>query len=470
MLRSRSVRNALLLACLTSITACAGETPATSPECTDPACLEAYDPASDGKADASGNDLYDITAAEIQARYGVRPRRYNGFFNDSNWGEERFRAALPQVTTFVNEALASRGTAAEVDEVAVAINFITEGGYFALDLEGLKRTIAMSDPDAAESIPTWDEVEASGSDLYVDGFTFFGVDTLVDNFAALRPFMPPDIVELVDSGTCVASSVNERGETVRSLNCLTIEQGLYANAGMFAWARERAAIAIGTSEFAALDAVGQFFWSTVFFNAGPGTGQRVLADNGVDYYRTAWTSSDDASRWATNPKFNASWRTASYEFMRDTVFSPDDLPGEGVCRWADMYDLGNTRDEAKFFAPIDDVGSATIRGYFPGDDTQDWVGVDVTESSRELGMCALVTLANLPDDYSLCAYYERSSDPLEACSNNPGTTDEEISLDLDRFARDDSGQLFIVVSREDAPAAVCDGYELSWSVSVGRCP
>jgi hypothetical protein len=102
-------------------------------------------------------------------------------------------------------------------------------------------------------------------------------------------------------------------------------------------------------------------------------------------------------------------------------------------------------------------------------DVEDWIDVSVVETSFALGMCALVTLSELPGDYSLCVRYVRDGDPLEACSDEPGLADERVMLDLDRFARDDSGQLYITAYRGDAPAAVCDGYELEWSVSIGSC-
>ena len=140
----------------------------------------------------------------------------------------------------------------------------------------------------------------------------------------------------VEAGDRNATNTNERGETVHSLTDLNIEEGMYANAGMFAWARAIVAAdmanpdglrswcrkqgktpnaAITSTNMADLPQWEQFYWTTVYFNAGPGTGKKFLCSEWLPYGRTAYRGAENN----LSAKYNASWRTATYRFLAGTV-------------------------------------------------------------------------------------------------------------------------------------------------------
>lgn len=282
-------------------------------------------------------DISDPTVQRLVGEYGVRPRKYSGLLNNSCTAEHRFMTVLPEVTQFINERLAARGTAVRVTEAELAINFITEGGYYVL---------------------------ADNYSDCIDGFNALGIDTLVDNLEALRPFLHDAVLALADAGDNTQSYINERGEQVRTLSGLTVEEGLFANAGMYAWAKyqaERDVQARGSS-LATLEQRAQVFWGTVYFNAGPGTGRNTLDTHGVQYYNVAGVCTDPQTVQGCEEQnynnrmvqFNALWRTASHALLTSSACpngdcpTPSSVPNDGyvtpdcgadvVEQGADFYD------------------------------------------------------------------------------------------------------------------------------------
>lgn len=260
---------------------------------------EAYE--SDGKSDAA----FDALSAELKAKYGLRPRRYNGFFNNSNNAELRFTTALPRITADMNARAQGRGLPIRFTEAELAINFITEGGFYVLD----------------------EDIADSSDGLLLDAFTYFGCDTAADNATAISPWLSTSMRALLADPGHRIQQVNELGQTVNTVWVDTLEQGLELNAAMFAWSRQLAAAEIarkGTSWDKVVPEA-RFFWSTMWFNAGPGFGQRQLAAHGVSYWKTKWTSADDPSmsRYA---RYNALWRTSSWEFMTRTLQETSQTP------------------------------------------------------------------------------------------------------------------------------------------------
>ena len=249
---------------------------------TDAATLE------DGFWEDSNPDL----RTELTAKYGTRPRIYTGFFNRSNEAERIFDAELDDVLADVNARARARGyTNLGLTEAAIATNFITEGGFYALNdnmLTGL------------------------------DGYGTLGIDTIVSNAANLRPWLHPDVIALIDDPAHHQDNVNERGETYTSLTDLTFEEGMYANAGMFAYSCALASDDAGR-EWDDLDTYGKFFWCTTYFNAGPGTGRSLMRDEGLDSWDEGWDRADDHYTYGTNARFNASWRTSSFEYLHRAV-------------------------------------------------------------------------------------------------------------------------------------------------------
>ena len=136
------------------------------------------------------------------------------------------------------------------------------------------------------------------------------------------PWLHPIVRAAVESGTRTVTRVNERGQEVHTLRDLTLEEGLYANAGMYAWAKSIAAgdLADRGAAVEDLPAHGEYFWATVYFNAGPGTGRKLLDQHGARYFERKWTGPDDPGRYHRVAQYNALWRTASFEYMFISVY------------------------------------------------------------------------------------------------------------------------------------------------------
>lgn len=271
---------AVSLALLFAVTACAAG---------EPQMADMEDPGGDS---ADGEDpLADM----LKAKYGVRPRRYVGLLNQSNEAEKRFVGMMPMVTAFLNDLASRHSTPFSMHEAELMVNFITEGGFFVLD---------------------GDQIDG------IDGFGSLGIDTLVDNYAALKPWLHQSIRDAIENGDRVVENINELGQKVKSLTDLTIEEGMWANAGMFAWSRATLAADLASrgTPLASLPQEGQFFWTTVYFNAGPGTGRKMLDKNGVRFFEKKWLKADDANQFSQSAQFNALWRTASFEYLLKAAF------------------------------------------------------------------------------------------------------------------------------------------------------
>jgi hypothetical protein len=217
----------------------------------------------------------------------ARARVYSGLFDGSNEAERIFLGVLPVVTAFGNRNIRGRGGQAEITKAEVGINFITEGGFFALDEN---RTTALA------------------------GFEDIGVDNYVGNRAVYRSWVPPDVDQLATRSAY--SALNERGETVSTVEDMTLEQALHLSGGVFAyssWVAERT-----ITEFGDLPLRGKFFWRTCFFNAGNGTATRLYRQYGAGYYERGWQGAANNR----NPRFNATWRTRSLLLLLEQL-GPD---------------------------------------------------------------------------------------------------------------------------------------------------
>jgi hypothetical protein len=247
--------------------------------------------------DASSPDVADNSEDGIASSYGVRAHKYDGFFDGSNEAEYTFLNALPEVTAFINEQAKANGAGFTVTESELALNGIAEGIYYALNDDLLSA---------------------------LDGYQFFGIDTLVDNQAAIMPYLHPSVVALLGTDH-VKASTNEKGQTVHTLTNLTLAQGLYANAAMFAYSKSQAAkdLAKAGHPMSTLPEVGQFFWTTIYYNAGAGYGHSALVSHGYAFYKTPWTKADDASQYGGNAEYNALWRTASLALLNHDVYHDD---------------------------------------------------------------------------------------------------------------------------------------------------
>lgn len=419
----------------------------------DLASMEASD---EGVGKADGH-VCEGLCAELRDQYGVRPRRYNGLFNCSCTAEQMFVEELPAITAFLNDQARAGGYQVRFTDAELASNFITEGGFFVLV------------DDRTDGI---------------DGFNSAGIDTLVDNYTALRYWLHQVVRDAVDAGDRVVTRVNEKGEEVKTLTDLTFQEVLYANAGMYAWAKAVAARDIGNAgtNLDDLDWPVQYFWGTLYYNAGPGWGRKMLDKYGVTYHQKVWTREDDPYQYSFNARYNALWRTASFSYMQLTVY-PDGAP---VCpAWCDpdSAEPNNDPNEAWTVAPPGEetftqgvsVRFDSFNLHMPGDvDYFEIRAEDDWEAHPENPEFS-VSLNGLPPGVThelSITYYCRFGGDQVTCK--AGETSEfgysciatgsdgsvEARMEIDCSGSDESGVLSVTVSMDESAVPTCDPYVL----------
>lgn len=247
----------------------------------------------DSKAD--GTNALDALSAELTKKYGLRPRRYGGLLHRKNSNQVMFSDALPTVTTFLKERAAAMDLPIPFDQAAIATNFISEGGFNVLEC-GTFYDCSSNDP--------------------IDGYADLGIDTLVDNYAAVKPWLTPELQQRVESEEYTETATNELGNTVTYITVANVAQGLSANAAMFAWARALFVQDLSRKgiDVASLPSEALFFWTTLYYNAGPAFGRRQLNGAGVTLWSRKWTQGESAD-YEYLARYNALWRTSTYEFM-----------------------------------------------------------------------------------------------------------------------------------------------------------
>jgi hypothetical protein len=230
---------------------------------------------------------------EAKAHTGLRPRDYHHLLDGSNEAERQFLAELPKVTKHLNEMAEKNGWDFRFDQAELATNFIGEGGILPLRENRTKN---------------------------LDGYSDLGIDTFVDRKQQLAPWMTPELDTLVKSGKHRQTNTNELGESVTTINPPTMAEGLQANAVMFALSRQQfhEEMKKQGKDASQLTPEEQFFWTTSFFNAGPGLSRRMLEENGVEWAHKKWTGPDDDSQ-NKHPRYNAQWRTSTYEYLKRTT-------------------------------------------------------------------------------------------------------------------------------------------------------
>lgn len=236
--------------------------------------------------------------ARMKAKYGVHPHSYSGVVGGDNTFEQQLRAALPGVVAHLNAVAAKRHLSFRFTEAELATNFITEGGFLLLENP-------MYQPQAGQPI---------------SGFGFLGIDTFMQRKGELTPWMSDDLKTWSNDPAHAEGATNERGQAVKSMQVRDVAQGVEANGVMFADARQHFATdcAARGIDTRTLPPEAWFFWTTVYYNSGEGTGKKLLAQHGIDFWKQPWHKADDANQFGTNVKFNASWRTASWDYMRQT--------------------------------------------------------------------------------------------------------------------------------------------------------
>ena len=233
--------------------------------------------------------------AKLKAQYGTDVHDFNKVMMGRNKLEQQMRAALPGVTARLNEVAAERKLPFRFTEAELATNFLAEGGVLLMT----------GQPRAS--------IEAGGE---IDGFSYLGIDTFASRRAQLKPWMSKDLASWSADPKHGETSVNEKGQTAHSMMIRDIPQGVEANAVMFAGARAEfakvcAAEGVDTSS---LSEEAWFFWTTVCYNGGAGTAKKLLKQHGIDYWKEPYKGKPNGQ----SAKYNASWRTATWDYARQT--------------------------------------------------------------------------------------------------------------------------------------------------------
>jgi hypothetical protein len=233
-------------------------------------------------------------SAALTKKYGLRPRRYAGMMDGTNAAELVFRQVIPQAVAFINEQAAKRKMVFRLTTAELATNFIAEGGNRVLDngdLEG------------------------------IDGFQSLGIDTFMDRYEQLKPWLHPSVQR---DRVTAAQHTNEKNERVNSITDLTLVQAIYASAAMLA--HSQAALEVdmrARGGFAGLSDRQETYLTTTYYNAGPGYGRNLLAGQGAAAANRRWTGSDDHAAHSRKPHFNATMRTSSWENVSQNVLAND---------------------------------------------------------------------------------------------------------------------------------------------------
>ncbi|MEM9188523.1 MAG: hypothetical protein AAGF12_05080 [Myxococcota bacterium] len=317
---TQTSRLSLFLALLVAaaLSACVAEPGPGSPEPEVFTVDRLDEPEDDRNLTAGQKQTARSLSRQLTKTHGLRPRRYNGLLNgqtaagDRSIAEQCFVELLPQVVNYVNGRLAARNYDERVDEYDIAVNIIAEGGFNVLRND---QTTGLS------------------------SFGSVGADTLVTNYRALKPYLHPSVRTVVEGGQDQSATNNEKGQQVVDVGSLDLEVAMYANAGMFAYARALAARDmrrpqtlrrwcqtrkpkkktphpdIESTNLASLPRWQQHFWTTLYFNVGPGQGRTFLCEHWLPWAGQRYTGSQSTS----SGQNNAVRRTSSYRYMSGTA-------------------------------------------------------------------------------------------------------------------------------------------------------
>ncbi len=278
-------------------------------------------PASAHHADAPAPAQADVASKtkQLTDKWGVRPHRFGGYVDGSNAAEMVFRETVPTAVAFINQRAKANHHEFQISNAELTTNFIAEGGNSLLDNNALDG---------------------------IDGFNSLGLDTFMDRIDSLKPWLHPSI----EHGRVIASEhMNEKQERVHSVGQLTLVQAIYASAAMLALTKsmlERDAKGT-TTPLGKMNDTEQFYLETIYYNAGPGVGKGVLDKDGPQAAHRKWTGTDDTTH-NRNAQYNASWRTSTYELMRDSTLDRDQFrPAPADAAKAGNDDLGQQIERIK---------------------------------------------------------------------------------------------------------------------------
>jgi hypothetical protein len=252
-----------------------------------------------------------LTQKQIESASGVHVHgEYEQLLGHDNDAVRRLKAALPAVTKVVNDALARAGIHVTLSESELEVNFLAEGG---------------------------DKVIAAARTSGIDGYEDVGIDSFIDKFEQLKTYLPDDLVAFAQKKSHQRAVDNEQGQRMHTITNMSLEQALQANASMYALALQQLTADLKTLDppvdIATVPEQGRVFWTTLYYNAGPGTARYDLVHKGVDWYKEKWAPRAKHGEHGKHQKtdgmdarYNALSRTGSWELLDEAA---DEKPVNG---------------------------------------------------------------------------------------------------------------------------------------------
>ena len=142
-------------------------------------------------------------------------------------------------------------------------------------------------------------------------------------FAALtKDILEPHLDALKRLKPVHKDELNHRYVTFTNL---TLEEAVYAAAGLYAFFKEMFADALAdpavmgpwATDCRLLPLHVQHFWASYFFNTSSGhvRGIKAMIDQSIEFHDSRWMQEDDYDLHSGNGKDNATWRTATFRFL-----------------------------------------------------------------------------------------------------------------------------------------------------------
>jgi hypothetical protein len=234
----------------------------------------------------------------LTAKWGLRPRHYAGALDPADADDWKFIEAVRDIASFINECAQKNHSEIAVDPWEIACNALLEGFW----------PIISQHLEWAAPYSTYDN---------------FGADTVVTKFDDLKPWLHPCVVDAVKNNPRW-QHLNDglKPEMVIDLQVDAI-QGLYANAGCYAWAKNRFALDLCVMgrhpiSIRKVSPSVQVYFATMYYNTRLERCRRFLKralQNGA-FGHPRWTGSDVYAEHLHDPAFNAAMRASTYDHIR----------------------------------------------------------------------------------------------------------------------------------------------------------
>jgi hypothetical protein len=284
---------------------------ADGPQLTSPAC--------EFKSDAgkSAEDLKRDLSKEygnLSAKPPLHARDMSDCLNAESPIADAFRTHLVAAAQFVNGKIPA-DAGFTVTPLEIASTFLSEGG-----VSEMRRGIASGkEPDK----------------LKFNGYGDLGIDSYGTRWKAreghLRAYTAASLERfLTDPREAnLEKGLDEQKHPWKTFKRLSLEEAVYAVAGLYAFFKERFARAVADESLmgpwvttaSELPLHVQHFWSTFYFNTSSGKdrGTEQIRKGSVDWHDTGWKLEDDFEKYKMFGLYNATWRVATFRLLQRLV-------------------------------------------------------------------------------------------------------------------------------------------------------